>query len=117
MKDCIQILDKSSTASGIIVYPDNITASARKILHNLLNMKIELFASNELQMNITKHKLSSPHIKLNEKEKEIFINQYGQDIPQILKSDPMSRFYNFEKGDIIKIVRNDGSISYRIVKN
>ena len=116
VKSCIEILDKSKTKFGIIIYPDSITASAKKVLQNLHNMKIELFAASELQMNITKHKLASRHIKLNSKEKNEFIKQMGQDIQIILKTDPMSRFYNFEKGDIIRILRNDNTISYRVVR-
>ena len=35
----------------------------------------------------------------------------------ILRLDrPISRFYDYQKGDVIRITRNDGYINYRIVK-
>ena len=49
-------------------------------------------------------------------EKTDFIKRMGQDIPIIYKGDPVSRFYNFEKGDIVRILRKDNTIGYRIVK-
>jgi len=34
----------------------------------------------------------------------------------ILKTDAVAKFYNFQKGEIIKIERTDGTVSFRIVK-
>ena len=45
-----------------------------------------------------------------------FKKKYTDDIPIILKSDPISRFYGYERGDIIKVTRKSGYVMFRIVK-
>ncbi len=45
-----------------------------------------------------------------------FTDKYGQKFPFIRKDDQIARFYNYQRGDVIKITRNDGFITYRIVK-
>ena len=45
-----------------------------------------------------------------------FKKKYGEDIPIIMKSDPISRFYGYERGDIIKVTRKNGYVMFRIVK-
>jgi DNA-directed RNA polymerase subunit H (RpoH/RPB5) len=32
------------------------------------------------------------------------------------KDDPIVKFYDYQKGDLIKIIRKNGYITYRIVK-
>ena len=54
--------------------------------------------------------------ELNEDEKKDFLSNFGSKIPFLLKTDPIVRYFNFEKGDIIKVIRKDNYISYRIVK-
>ena len=85
-------------------------------MNTLPNITFELFSLDNLQYNITKHRYVRPHIKLTKSEQEEFRQKMGTDIPLLLKTDPICRFYNFEKGDIIKIIRKDNFISYRIVK-
>ena len=77
---------------------------------------IELFNVDDLQFNITKHILVPLHKKLNKEECKEFKEQYGSSIPVLLKSDPVCRFYNFQKGDIIQITRRNSFVSYRIVR-
>ena len=116
VKECISYLEKEKINHGIIIYNNLITSSASKIISNLFNMDIELFSIEKLQFNITTHKYYNTHIKLQQTEKEKFIETIGIKIPVIKLSDPISRYFNFKKGDIIKIIRNDNSISYRLVK-
>ena len=116
IKDCAKILTDNNIGYSILVYGDSITSSARKVLNTLPNITFELFSLDNLQYNITKHRYVRPHIKLTKSEQEEFTQKMGTDIPLLLKTDPICRFYNFEKGDIIKIIRKDNFISYRIVK-
>ena len=116
IKDCAKILTDNNIGYSILVYGDSITSSARKVLNTLPNITFELFSLDNLQYNITNHRYVRPHIKLTKSEQEEFTQKMGTDIPLLLKTDPICRFYNFEKGDIIKIIRKDNFISYRIVK-
>ena len=66
--------------------------------------------------NITKHHLVPKHTKLSPEERSSFVSTYGDNIPIIKQTDPISRYWGFKIGDIVKIDRNCGTISYRIVR-
>ena len=42
--------------------------------------------------------------------------EFTYTFPVLLSTDPVSRYFNFKKGDIIKIIRKYDIITYRIVK-
>ena len=103
----------------LIVYKDNVTPVAKKIIEEIKELKIELFHQDELQYNITKHYLVPKHELIYKKgtaEYSNFKDKYTDKFPIILKSDPISRFYAYEKGDIIKVTRKNGYVMYRIVR-
>lgn len=116
MKEYIKLLSENEIKNCIIVYNNDITPSAKKVVENLFQFSIELFKINELQYNITKHRLYNKHESLNIKEKHDFIEKYGTKIPVILETDPVCRYFNFKKGDIIRVTRKKDIIVYRIVK-
>jgi DNA-directed RNA polymerase I, II, and III subunit RPABC1 len=113
----------------IIVYPDQITSGAKRGIETLTSNKlfsenkktddyleIELFCQKELQFNITKHRLVPLHQSLDPNESKKIRKEFGHNLPLILSSDPIVRFYNFRKNDIIKITRKEGYVTYRLVK-
>ena len=116
VKDCIKILEEHDTKHCIIIYNNNITSSAKRVITNFVDTVFELFTINELQFNITKHYLVPPHTILKEAEAVEFVKKFGMNIPILHKTDPVCRFYNFQRASIIKVDRKDKSVSYRIVK-
>jgi DNA-directed RNA polymerase I, II, and III subunit RPABC1 len=119
IQEYISIIKKMYINHCIIVFKDNATPVAKKVVEELTDITIELFHEDEMQYNITKHVLVPLHEiehKFNTKECENFKKKYGNKFPIILKSDPVSRFYGYDKGDIIKITRKNGYITYRLVK-
>jgi DNA-directed RNA polymerase I, II, and III subunit RPABC1 len=116
IKEFINELMKNNISHGIIIYKNIITSSCKKILMNLFKFDIELFYIKELLYDITKFKYYCIHDKLNEKESQKILQRYGAHLPILLKSDPISRYFYFQKNDIIKITRRNGTIAYRIVK-
>lgn len=117
IKDYITILKDNDITHSIIVHMNIITSSAKKLVTSLSDaLFIELFEFKELTYNLTKHKYYNIHEKLDKKESSNFTNTYGKDIPVILKNDIVSRYFNFKKGDIIRVYRRKNTISYRIVK-
>ena len=116
VKDCIKILQDRVITHCIIIYNNNTTSSAKKVINNFVDASFELFMCDELQYNVTKHYLVPRHIELTPQEREQFISDMGQDIPVLQKTDPISRFYNYQKGTIVKVLRKDSSIAYRLVK-
>ena len=100
----------------IIIYSGSSTPMATKLADSSVEIEIELFTEAELQYNITKHRLVPLHRKLPDEEAEQFKKTYGLKFPVILRTDPISRFYHYKRGDVIKIERKGGFISYRIVR-
>jgi len=113
IKDFVSKLSTDDFDHGIFIYPDTITSSAKKAIE-LIDKKIELFEIAELQYNITKHRLVPKHQKLEGEEYMSMKTKYGSKLPYILTKDPVCRYYDFKKGDIIKINRN-GNVAYRFV--
>lgn len=93
----------------IIIYEDVMTPSVKKVLQKM-NITIEIFQKKELIYNITKHDLVPKHEKIDSKDDDL------AKYPTIKKTDPVSRFYHFQVGDLIKITRKDGSLYYRVVR-
>ena len=117
----------------IIIYKDGVTTYVRNLIKNELFEKtkttkdkasydinefdIEIFNETEMRFNITRHRLQPKSVeRLSDTDALNFKKKYGVKIPVFSLSDPLVRFYNFKKGDIISLVRADGTHTYRIVK-
>lgn len=116
----IQILKKHLTFSQqheiyhiIILFNENITPPAKKVIEIAFDFTIELFLLDEMVFNITKHYLVPRHIKLPDSDAKIIRDKYGASLPIILKSDAISKWFAFAPADIIKIIRTDGTVLYR----
>jgi len=117
LKSYLQILQTSTVKHAIIVYQNKITPSSKKILQSIKSFyQIELFTFKEMSFDIQQHKYYFPHIRCNDEEKSEIISKFGLKIPVILDSDPVIRFLGYKKGDIVKVLRKDDYISYRLVK-
>jgi DNA-directed RNA polymerase I, II, and III subunit RPABC1 len=77
---------------------------------------IQIMNCKQLQMNITKHRLVPKHERMNDEESNELLKCYNlqtkQQLPLILKSDPVVRYYNFRSGDILRITNNTVSMNY-----
>lgn len=117
--------------NNFIIICDNETPAVKqdiKISNSLIireenkqttqKMNIELFRTEDLLFNITKHKYSYPHLPLdNDELKNLKKKCHVSQLPVLLRSDPVCRFYNFDRGTVVKILRRDGTVGYRIVKS
>jgi DNA-directed RNA polymerase I, II, and III subunit RPABC1 len=119
IQEHISMMSKMNLTHSIIVYKDNATPVAKKIIDESQDLIIELFHVDDLQYNLTKHTLVPLHelyAKKGSVKNSEFKKKYSDKIPILLKNDPVSRFYGFQKGDIIKITRKDDYVTFRIVK-
>jgi DNA-directed RNA polymerase subunit H (RpoH/RPB5) len=68
----------------------------------------EIFKIHELMINIVDHILVPKHIVLTEQEANIVLDAYcakRKNIPLILSTDPIARYYNMKPNEIVKIIR------------
>ena len=93
----------------ILVHSGTITSTVRDIFKNIVLKRFELYQSSHLLFNVLKHDLVPTHEKVS-------IPLKGTEhYPVLCKNDPVARFLDFRPGDIIRITRKDGSISFRRV--
>ena len=116
IEQCISFVNELEIKHAICIYSDNITSVAKTMIEKMVDMKIELFNVEELQFNITKHRLVPEHVRVSLEEASIIKKEVGLKFGSLLKVDPITRFYGYEKGDIIKISRKNGVVTYRIVR-
>ncbi len=115
IKEVIVIMNEHDFSHTILIYKDVITPSAKKIIDSLPDLCIELFSIHDLQYNLVEHILVPHHEKLEEEEANTIRKKWGNKLPILLKTDAVSRYYNFQPRDIIKVTRSN-EIVYRIVR-
>ena len=116
MKEILSVMNEAGVVHSIVIYKDKVTPATKSTLEQCEDMKIELFAEEDLQINITKHRLQPLFEKLKDDEIAEFKKSFGLKFGILRIDRPIARFYNYSKGDVIRIVRSDGYINYRIVK-
>ena len=116
IKEFIFLLENHQIKHGIIVYQNTVTTSTRKVIENLFQFKIELFELKEFQYDLTQFRYFCPHHVLEPAVMAEMRKKFGSSLPCLLRTDPVSRYYNFQKGDIIRVSRKNGTQAYRLVK-
>lgn len=113
-------LQKLGVTHSILIYEGTPTPQVKTIIDNAANLptpiRIETFSTEDCQINITKHVLVPKHELVPKEEAKQIKEKIGGELPILLKTDPVVRFFNFSKGDIVKITRRDGFVMYRTVK-
>ena len=113
----MSIMKEENVTHSIIVYSESVTNMTSKSVEQSLEMKIELFCVDELQFNITKHRLQPKIVRnLTRDENIAFRKQFGIKLPVMRYTDALRRFYNFGIGDIIEMTDARDIVSYRVVK-
>jgi DNA-directed RNA polymerase subunit H (RpoH/RPB5) len=117
VKYIIYHLQQANMTHGIVIYQNTITSSARKAIEHLQDYILELFEVRELQYNPTRHRLYCPHTRLSKQDLAHELSSIKiSSLPVLLRTDVVSRYFRFMKGDIIRVHRHNNSIAYRIVK-
>ena len=116
IRDIITLMDTDQLTHIIIIYNDEITTPAKKIIQDHKENIIEVFNINELQINITKHRLQPKFDLLKKDENFIIKKKLCTKFPVMFENGPISRFFCYKKEDMVRVTTNDGYISYRIVK-
>ncbi|KIP11164.1 hypothetical protein PHLGIDRAFT_125055 [Phlebiopsis gigantea 11061_1 CR5-6] len=122
MRKLLGILEEKSIQRGIIVFPGNMTPSARKVIAAMAHQyKLEEFSEADLLVNITHHTLVPKHDVLTPEQKKILLERYRlkeTQLPRIQLADPVARYYGLRRGQVVKITRPSETsgryASYRI---
>ena len=116
MKETISLMNELGLRHSLVIYTDGVTPATRNTLTQIEEMYIELFNEEDLQYNITKHRLQPVFCRLPSTEAEAFKTEYGAKFGTLRHDKSISRFYDYSKGDVIRITRQDGYINYRFVR-
>jgi DNA-directed RNA polymerase I, II, and III subunit RPABC1 len=101
----------------------NIFVITAKPTKNIITTTYELFRYSEVIFNRTRHRLVPKHELMSKADKDVVLATYDckeSQLPRMLKSDFMARYYGAKSGDMFKIYRPSPSCgtytTYRMVK-
>jgi DNA-directed RNA polymerase I, II, and III subunit RPABC1 len=107
----------------VIIVQDKQTPQIAKELLNDEYKLYEIFSMKNLMFNITHHEIVPQHILLTQEEADMILKQYQTtrtQLPKLLTTDPVAKYYGMKAGDICKIIRQSPmtgeSYYYRILK-
>jgi len=124
--DCVSSLG-NDVSHVLVPYEIKVTSKANEMVEHLkktpVNINgqvygpicIELFNIEDLKYNITKHKYQPIYERLPDKDAKSFLKKWDK-YGTFMLTDPIVKFYNYNKGDVIKIIRQNKLIYFRIVR-
>jgi DNA-directed RNA polymerase subunit H (RpoH/RPB5) len=118
IEELVGLMHELAIKHSVIINTGGVTPPARKTVDSSLDLQFELFDESELQTNISKHVWQPVKFEiLSSDETQAFKQKYNiSKIAVMHRTDAIARFYNYQKGSIIRIHRNTGYITYRAVK-
>lgn len=119
MKDIFSLMNSAEVTHSLVIFQQNITAATNAALHKSSGMRIELFSVEDLQYNITKHRLQPIFQRLSNDDADEFKKKFDTKLPILKFGNPIAKYFDYDKGDIIRIIRKVGEqdfITYRIVR-
>ena len=106
-----------------IILLDSINAKSEQTIDDF-KTPYEIFKISQLSENIVDNIYVPKHIVLSEEEGKDVLNAYcakKKDMPFILITDPIAKYYNMKNGEVCKIIRNScttvDTVFYRLVIN
>eukprot|EP00210_Caulerpa_lentillifera_P000737 g714.t1 len=122
VKSLFDKMKAENVRRAIMVIIGKLSAFVKSSLSQMESeYKVEVFQEKELLVNITKHALVPEHSVLTKNEKETLLQQYKlteAQLPRILLTDPIARYFGLEKGQVVKIIRSSETagryVTYRI---
>ncbi|KAF5200306.1 DNA-directed RNA polymerases I, II, and III subunit RPABC1 [Thalictrum thalictroides] len=121
VKSVISRMKAEDISKGILIIQTKVSSFAKTFV-NEGRGTLEVFEEAELLVNITEHKLVPKHELLTPEQKKAVLEEYTVkefQLPRILKSDPVARYFGLQRGQVVKITRESETageyITYRYV--
>lgn len=109
VRNYLEKMNEHGVFRCIVVVRQSMTPSAAKVMAAMAPKYVmEQFAEAELIVNITEHKLVPTHVLLSEEDKKALLSRYRlkeTQLPRILVTDPVARYYGLRRGQVVKILR------------
>ena len=107
----------------ILISKEGLTPFASKELNDTeFSMTIEIIKKRDLCTCVIHHRLVPPHIPLTAQEKKQLLTKMSAGptaLAKIRESDAVVKYMNFQRGTVLKIIRQIGTLeaetTYRIV--
>jgi DNA-directed RNA polymerase I, II, and III subunit RPABC1 len=123
VRSYISNLDTAGARRAILITEVAVSAHGRNAIAELAPKYIfEEFTMAQLLIDITEHELVPLHVVLTAEEKRLLLKEYNlteSQLPRMLLSDPIARYYGLSRGDVVKITRPSETsgryVTYRIV--
>ncbi|XP_028760605.1 DNA-directed RNA polymerase V subunit 5C-like [Neltuma alba] len=116
-----KIMNQERLSRLILVLQSKMTTYAGKELQKW-PFRVEIFKIHDLLVNISKHTLQPKYEVLTTDEKEKLLEKYkmeAKQLPCLLETDGMARYYGLEKGQVVRISHTVGRLesfeTYRCV--
>ena len=105
---------------AVLVLQQQPTSFASQIINRLSDeLTLEVFLDHELMVNITQHELVPKHEVLNDEQKKALLARYKlkeTQLPRILKTDAVARYYGLKRGQVVKVIRPSETAGRYVVR-
>ena len=117
----VQVVASRVGAGRAILIVKETSPLARKEEKENTFIQLEIFTLDDLQVNITHHKLVPRHEVLSYNEKQDLLKKYriqDSQLPKIYQTDPVAKYFGVTRGEVMKITRESQTagryVTYRI---
>ncbi len=114
---------KEATDSNAGIIAASLQGSTPSARDELVQIEGQEFTYSQLMIDITEHCLYMPHTALQVQEADALLQRLRikqTDLPKLLCTDAVCRFFNFKSGQIVRIDRTNGlqprNSYYRVVE-
>ncbi|KAM7258417.1 hypothetical protein ACFE04_014158 [Oxalis oulophora] len=123
IKGYINRLRSEKVFRAIVAIQKQLSPFARSSISEVSSViHLEVFQEVDLLVNITDHVLVPKHQVLIPEEKKALLEKYTvkeTQMPRILVTDPVARYYGLKRGEVVKIIRPSdtaGAPTYRCAR-
>jgi DNA-directed RNA polymerase I, II, and III subunit RPABC1 len=123
LRDYFVRMDQERVYKAILVVIKSLSPFAKQGIQKVASQfRVEVFLEMELLVNITHHELVPKHEVLSTEGKKQLLKRYHlkeSQLPRILITDPVARYFGLQKGQVVKITRPSETagryVTYRLV--